>query len=212
MAWRFLYAERMPRCRSMSLYALGCRRLEEGSPWFVAPRKTGTAGEPGEHTAGEQRPAMHEADDKQAIATATATATAMATAAKGPAGPTVLVVDDEQDIRAALRLILEDAGYRVIEAENGVRALDRLRMQPEGMVVLLDYMMPVLDGAGVLGTVANDGALARRHRYILMTAATKTFALAFAKLLGELGVPVMAKPFDLDRLVGMVAAAAARLR
>ena len=86
-------------------------------------------------------------------------------------------------------------------------------MEPEGMVVLLDYMMPVLDGAECyLGTVANDGALARRHRYILMTAATKTFALAFAKLLGELGVPVVAKPFDLDRLVGMVAAAAARLR
>src|SRR5689334_13840450 len=111
MAWCFPYAGRVPRCRSMSLYALGCRRLEEGSPGFVAPRKTGTAGEPGEHTAGEQRPAMHEADDKQAIATATATATAtaMAMAAKGPAGATVLVVDDEQDIRAALRLILEDA-------------------------------------------------------------------------------------------------------
>ena len=154
---------------------------------------------------------MHEADGKQAAVTAAATAATTA-AARGPAGTTVLVVDDEQDIRDALRLILEDAGYRVIEAENGLRALERLRTEPEGMVVLLDYMMPVLDGAGVLGTVANDGALARRHRYILMTAATKTFALAFAKLLGELGVPVVAKPFDLDRLVGMVAAAAARLR
>ena len=192
----------------MSLHTLDCRRLEEGSPGFVASRETGKAGKPGEHTAGGQRPAMYEADSTLAIARATATATA----AKGPAGATVLVVDDEQDIRDALRLILEDEGYRVIEAENGLRALDRLRMEPEGMVVLLDYMMPVLDGAGVLGTVANDGALARRHRYILMTAATKTFALAFAKLLGELGVPVMAKPFDLDRLVGVVATAVARLR
>jgi|SRR5690242_20999507 len=204
----------MPRCR-MFLYALGCRRLEEGVPGafcrVARGRRAGGAGEPDEHTAGEQRPAMHEADGTQVRATATAARAAETAAVRGPAGATVLVVDDEQDIRDALRLILEDAGYRVIEAENGLRALDRLRMEPEGMVVLLDYMMPVLDGAGVLGTVANDGALARRHRYILMTAATKTFALAFAKLLRELGVPVVAKPFDLDRLVGVVEAAAARL-
>ena len=61
---------------------------------------------------------MHEADGKLA----TATATAATAAARGPAGTTVLVVDDEQDIRDALRLILEDAGYRVFEAENGLRA------------------------------------------------------------------------------------------
>ena len=152
---------------------------------------------------------MHEADGKLAIAATKATTAA---AGRGPAAVTVLVVDDEQDIRDALRLILEDEGYRVLEAENGVRALELLRTERRGMVVLLDYMMPVLDGAGVLGTVANDSTLARRHRYILMTAATKTFALASARLLRELGVPVVAKPFDLERLVGTVAEAAARLR
>jgi CheY-like chemotaxis protein/anti-sigma regulatory factor (Ser/Thr protein kinase) len=57
----------------------------------------------------------------------------------------VLVVDDDAELRALLRRMLEPAGYRVVEAENGRAALERLRdISPS--VVLLDLMMPEMDG------------------------------------------------------------------
>lgn len=58
---------------------------------------------------------------------------------------TVLVVDDEADIRWLLRFALESAGYRVVEAAHGQEALDSVRDQPPALVVS-DLMMPVMDG------------------------------------------------------------------
>jgi CheY-like chemotaxis protein len=58
---------------------------------------------------------------------------------------TVLVVDDDLDLREALELILEDRGYRVISASNGREALERLaRERPAA--ILLDMRMPEMDG------------------------------------------------------------------
>ena len=58
---------------------------------------------------------------------------------------TILICDDEPDIRAALRIYLTGEGYRVLEAENGERALELLR-EDEVQLVLMDIMMPGLDG------------------------------------------------------------------
>lgn len=58
---------------------------------------------------------------------------------------TILIVDDAPSIRAALRTALEHAGLRVVEAEDGRRALEQARQHlPDA--VLLDLRMPVLDG------------------------------------------------------------------
>lgn len=57
----------------------------------------------------------------------------------------ILLVDDERVIRAALRGILEDAGYLVTEAADGRAAVDAVRSRRPGLV-LLDVMMPVMDG------------------------------------------------------------------
>lgn len=66
--------------------------------------------------------------------------------APSSAGPaTVLIVDDEADIRWLLRVALEAAGYRVVEAAHGREALDAIRDQPPA-VLLSDLMMPVMDG------------------------------------------------------------------
>ena len=116
----------------------------------------------------------------------------------------VLIVDDDLSIRETLRLALEDAGYAVAEASDGVVALDLLRAARAPMVVILDLMMPRLDGAGVLGVIAGDQRLARRHRFILTTASHHTMSLAFANLLTNLNVPVVHKPFDLDGLLAIV--------
>ena len=61
----------------------------------------------------------------------------------------ILVADDEKDIRSVLRLYLEDAGYEVVEAADGLQALEALESQ-EIDLCLLDIMMPELDGYQVL--------------------------------------------------------------
>ncbi len=60
-------------------------------------------------------------------------------------GLSVLVVEDEEDLRGLLRRILEREGYAVTEAENGRAALARAREAPPGLI-LLDLMMPEMDG------------------------------------------------------------------
>jgi signal transduction histidine kinase/CheY-like chemotaxis protein len=67
------------------------------------------------------------------------------------AGPWVLLVDDEAAVRRALRLGLERAGYRVIEAQDGRQAIDLYRARhAEIAAVVLDFEMPVLSGDEVL--------------------------------------------------------------
>lgn len=123
----------------------------------------------------------------------------------------VLIVDDDEGIRETIRLALEDAGYTIAEASDGLAALKQLRAGRERMVVLLDLMMPGLDGAGLLGAVAADARLSSQYAFVLITANTKTLTLAFATLLQNLSVPVLTKPFDIDTLLDAVATAAHRL-
>ena len=59
---------------------------------------------------------------------------------------TILVVDDDADIRDSVAEVLEDAGYRVQQAANGREALDYLQASAYPCIILLDLMMPVMDG------------------------------------------------------------------
>jgi CheY-like chemotaxis protein len=117
----------------------------------------------------------------------------------------VFVVDDDLGIRAVLRCALEAEDHAVLEAEDGVSALEVLHASPWPLVVLLDLRMPHLDGAGVLGTVAGDRVLAQRHRFILLTANPLPLPPALGTLLACLNVPVVSKPFDVDSLLDVVA-------
>ena len=123
----------------------------------------------------------------------------------------VLVVDDDDAIRETVRLALEDAGYSVQEANDGLSALRALRMSSEPQVVLLDLMMPTLDGAGVLGTVSGDDQLSRRNAYVLVTASHATLTLSFARLLSSLSVTVLHKPFEIEDMLRVVGESAKRL-
>jgi CheY-like chemotaxis protein len=61
--------------------------------------------------------------------------------------PLILIVDDEEDSRAGLREILEDEGYRVVEATNGRTALTYLTSEaPQPRLILLDIHMPEMSG------------------------------------------------------------------
>jgi two-component system alkaline phosphatase synthesis response regulator PhoP len=123
----------------------------------------------------------------------------------------VLVVDDDRSIRETLRYVLEDEGYIVVEAPDGVAALELLRSSPSPSVVLLDLMMPRLDGVGVLSAVMGDQQLASQNAYIVITANLYRLDNKAAHLLDDLGVPVVPKPFDMDTLLDKVASAARKV-
>jgi CheY-like chemotaxis protein len=121
-----------------------------------------------------------------------------------------LIVDDDPTLREVLRAILEEEGYSVLEAAEGQTALHLLRTSRERLVVLLDYLMPGVDGRGVIQTVSRDAVLSIRHAYILLTARAR-ISLPVLELAGTLSMPVMRKPFDLEELLLVVAQAGQRL-
>ncbi|GIU97938.1 MAG: hypothetical protein KatS3mg013_1741 [Actinomycetota bacterium] len=67
----------------------------------------------------------------------------------------VLVIDDEPDVRWMLRLSLEQAGHEVLVADDGLRGVAMAQRQRPDAIVL-DLMMPVLDGYGVLEALGRD--------------------------------------------------------
>ena len=69
----------------------------------------------------------------------------------------VLVADDERNVRLSLVYILFDAGYDVIEAEDGPMALEKA-CQEHPDLILLDVMMPGMDGFRVLEKIRENPA------------------------------------------------------
>jgi CheY-like chemotaxis protein len=134
-----------------------------------------------------------------------------ATTPRTPAAVRALIVDDDKDLRDSLRFLLEMEGYEVDEARDGLEALDILRASLHPLVVLLDVVMPRMNGIEVLRTVAGEPRLAARHTFLMVTANEDRLQPASDHLLRQLAVPVVAKPFDLDRLLDVVAASAQRL-
>ncbi len=111
----------------------------------------------------------------------------------------VLVVDDDDDIRDTLSDALEIAGYQVARAADGRQALDELRRQMDGdrppCAVLLDMMMPVMNGYQFLDEQQQDPALACvpvvvlsafEPRESIQAAAYLTKPIALLRVLGTL--------------------------
>ena len=119
----------------------------------------------------------------------------------------VLIVDDEENLRHVLRLMLEQYGYTVFEAVDGHHAISVLDEQPEVRMVLCDLRMPKLDGLGFLHAVENRGLS------VIMMSAYGTTETA-ERALGLGAVDTISKPFRpaeirarLDRLFDSTALA-----
>ena len=80
-------------------------------------------------------------------------------AAEDPKGRKILVVDDEPEITGSLQEILEQAGYAVETAQDGREALEKSRTFLPGLI-LLDVMMPKMDGFQVLEHLKKEGQTA----------------------------------------------------
>lgn len=72
----------------------------------------------------------------------------------------ILVVDDEPELRTAVKIRLEVEGYDVIAAENGKQCLELARAQKPDLIIL-DLMMPVMDGYTALKRLKEDPELAK---------------------------------------------------
>jgi len=113
----------------------------------------------------------------------------------------VLVVEDEPDIRAVLELCLRSlGGFTVLACESGEAALSQARgFNPD--LLLLDVMMPVMDGPSTLRALHLDPALAGVPA-IFLTAKVQSKEVEFLNGLGAAGV--VAKPFDPITLCGEI--------
>ena len=123
----------------------------------------------------------------------------------------VLIVDDDPDIRETLQYALRDAGYAIVEVADGEDALDVLRATPYHAVVLLDLLMPGMDGREVLDILQSDHDLATRHAFVLMSANHQALERVPPKLLSELSITLLPKPFELSTLLGIIADLSQRL-
>jgi CheY-like chemotaxis protein len=115
--------------------------------------------------------------------------------------PTVLVVDDEADIRESLRVILELEGYKVYSAANGVEALALIEDGIVPSVILLDLMMPVMNGVDFLAI------LRQRPRFAECPVLVVTACRQIAQELRARRLPVQAlieKPAEIDHLLSIL--------
>jgi CheY-like chemotaxis protein len=113
--------------------------------------------------------------------------------------PSVLVVDDDADIRETVAEILRDEGYEVETAANGAEALAVLRgMQPA--LILLDLAMPVMSGEELRAEMLREPALAAIPT-VVMTAADRIRE----KTAGMNVAAALAKPVRMKELIETVA-------
>ncbi|MEK6275463.1 MAG: response regulator [Actinomycetota bacterium] len=106
---------------------------------------------------------------------------------------TVMVVDDEPDMRYLLRITLEYAGYEVVEAAHGEAALDQARRAPPRLV-LTDRMMPRMGG----------GELIERLRADESTKAIPIVIISATRGVQGGADAVLGKPFDPSELIVLV--------
>ena len=111
---------------------------------------------------------------------------------------TVLVVDDDDAIQVALKIVLEDRGWAVIIAEDGRAALDVLgRIIPD--VIVLDLMMPRMDGFSFVRQLEQRG-IRGRTPIIVLTAAGRA-----RPMVAQMGVDgYLEKPSTIDTLVAEI--------
>lgn len=107
----------------------------------------------------------------------------------------VLLVEDDDDLRHALTGLLEEEGYRVIQASNGVEGMKILRTIHRPCLVLLDIKMPRLDGPGFMQLLQADEVL-KSVPVVVISAGDKSVPSGVKAFIS--------KPFELDELIRVV--------
>jgi CheY-like chemotaxis protein len=112
--------------------------------------------------------------------------------------PTILLVDDNEDLLETFSLILKRCGFRVTTAGNGLAAID-LYQQHNFDVILMDIVMPEMDGIEAFRKIKEIDPEAA---VILMTAYSEEEPIQIAKSEGVR--QIIKKPVKIDRLIDMI--------
>jgi CheY-like chemotaxis protein len=110
----------------------------------------------------------------------------------------VLVVDDDKDIRETLQELIQDEGYEVATARNGLEALERIRERRPGLVVL-DLFMPGMDGPEFRRRQVADPSVAGVPVVVISAAAGLEERVAAMRPTAHLE-----KPIDLEELLELI--------
>lgn len=118
--------------------------------------------------------------------------------------PSVLVVDDEDQLRRLIREILEQAGYQVTEARDGKEAVLQYRLAPAD-VVIMDILMPEQDGLETTSTLRREFP---NVKIIAITGSSEMIGiLSFLDVAKMLGAHrALQKPFEMQTLLDTVQA------
>src|SRR5262245_13775095 len=111
----------------------------------------------------------------------------------------ILIIDDDQDIRDIMTIVLRAEGHEVVTAVDGVEGLEQLRLGSRPSLIFVDMMMPRLDGRAFLEAMRSDPKIADVPVVILTG---HPAARNEAKELGTAGYLV--KPVELDELLGTI--------
>ena len=112
----------------------------------------------------------------------------------------ILLIDDEQDIRAALSVQLTDAGYEAIQAEDGLTGLDKARNQRPDLIIL-ELMLPRLNGFKVCRLLKFDETY-KHIPIIFLSARTDQDDIDLGM---EVGADLyITKPFEFDSLAEQI--------
>lgn len=114
----------------------------------------------------------------------------------------ILIADDEEDVKVVVQLYLESKGYEIHTAYDGLDAIDKARAEMPDLL-LLDIMMPVIDGFEVCRRLKSDPATAGIP-IVMLSAASQTESKDRALSAGA--ADYIVKPFDPDQLESVVAA------
>jgi CheY-like chemotaxis protein len=120
--------------------------------------------------------------------------------ATAPPAPYILLIDDDLAIREALGMVLEDEGYQTQQAIHGRHALELLARAAPPCLILLDLMMPVMNGWELYAALRQSPAL--QHIPVVVISADPTIKRSAAELGAE---GYLAKPVDLGLLLDTVA-------
>jgi len=120
----------------------------------------------------------------------------------------VLIIDTDEAIRDALRLVLEGDGYPVTATCCPDDAMELLRDSPDPVVVLFDAGVPRVSDGRVTALASMSDPLVRRHAYICMTTGEALMPTDLHEALVALAVPIIQKPFDIDQVLVAVKSAA----
>jgi two-component system chemotaxis response regulator CheY len=121
--------------------------------------------------------------------------------ASGELCKSILIVEDNMDVRDALAEVLEIEGYHVHKSKNGKDALEQLASMPAPVLIFLDLMMPVMNGWEFLDA-KNSDVREKGHRIVTISAVSATQSLQDPEPLETAGT--LSKPINLNALLATV--------